>query len=174
MEINFIDPAIGLIDNVFLENEELIDAAENGQWRDGTAGNGVNPDVRITSVHDIDPNSEIHQELLQTIIDGINKYAEKFKGLRISQGEHLRIMRYNEGGFYGVHADGGPGNVRILSTVLFLNDDFEGGELIFPNQDISIKPKAGQLVLFPSNYAYAHESTKITKGIKYCAVSWFK
>ena len=174
MEINFLAPGIGVIDDIYIQNEELIEHAEAGQWRDGTAGNGVNPDIRITDVHDLDQNNEIHKELLQTVIDGINLYGERFPQLRVTSGEHLRVMRYTKGGFYALHADGGANNPRNLSIVLFLNDDFEGGELEFPEFDLKLKPKAGQLVLFPSSFVYTHKSNEIIDGTKYCMVSWFR
>lgn len=174
MELKMVAEGIGVIDGVFLQNEELIALSETGEWREGTAGNGVNPEVRITDVHDLNPESDLHKELLETIIASINEYGKNYPSLRITQGEHLRIMRYPEGGFYAPHADSGPENGRTLSISLFLNDDFEGGELVFPKQGVTIKPKAGQIVLFPSNFIYIHESTKITSGVKYSVVSWFR
>lgn len=47
---------------------------------------------------------------------------------------------------------------------LYLNDDFEGGELFFPERNLSIKPKAGQLVLFPGGNEYIHGVKPVTSG----------
>jgi predicted 2-oxoglutarate/Fe(II)-dependent dioxygenase YbiX len=56
--------------------------------------------------------------------------------------------------------------------VLYLNDDYLGGEIEFPHYDVKIKPEAGTLVLFPSNYAYRHIAHEVTSGIKYALVTW--
>ena len=58
-------------------------------------------------------------------------------------------------------------NSPILIEVaanLYLTDDFEGGELYFPNLGISIKPKAGQLILFPGGHEYSHGVKMVTAG----------
>lgn len=172
MEI--VSPGIVLFRNYFLRNEEVIHMAdESPNWRPGTAGGQINPDVRITDIHDLDKSTELHGELLETFVDGINEYVNVYKQLQIKTGEHLRIGRYSVGGHYDVHADSSDGG-RQISGILYLNDDFEGGETHFPNQNITIKPEAGMLVLFPSNFVYAHGSNPITDGKKYICISWFK
>jgi len=172
MEI--IHDGIAIFKNVFLRSEEVIDMAEDSpNWRQGTAGQGIDPKVRITDMHDLDPETELHGEILETFVGGINEYSEKYKHCRITGGEHLRVGRYSVGGHYSPHADAGASE-RTLSGLLYLNGDFEGGELNFPDQDLTIKPEEGMLVLFPSNYIYAHQSLPLTEGKKYCVVSWFK
>ncbi len=171
MEI--ISPGIVVFKNVFLRSEEVIDLAEQSSWRPGTAGADVNPKVRITDIHELDPETELHAEILQTFVDNMNDYVTEYKGCKISQGESLRIARYKEGGHYSVHSDT-SGAERVLSGVLYLNNDFTGGELNFPQQDITLNPEEGMLVLFPSNFMYLHQSLPITKGIKYCALGWFR
>jgi predicted 2-oxoglutarate/Fe(II)-dependent dioxygenase YbiX len=63
---------------------------------------------------------------------------------------------------------------RVVSAILYLNDDYEGGHLEFPNFGIKIKPQAGMLILFPSNYAYTHAAHPVTKGTKYALVTWIR
>jgi predicted 2-oxoglutarate/Fe(II)-dependent dioxygenase YbiX len=58
-------------------------------------------------------------------------------------------------------------NTPILIEVaanLYLTDDFEGGELTFVTRGLTIKPKKGQLVLFPGGHEYTHGVNMITKG----------
>ena len=58
-------------------------------------------------------------------------------------------------------------NTPILIEVaanLYLTDEFEGGELTFVTRGVSMKPKKGQLVLFPGGHEYTHGVTEITKG----------
>ena len=54
---------------------------------------------------------------------------------------------------------------------LYLNDDFEGGELFFPNLDISIKPKSCQLIIFPGGHEYVHGVKQVTSGFRYVLFS---
>ena len=48
--------------------------------------------------------------------------------------------------------------------VIFITDDFEGGEIVYVNKDISIKPKAGSLLVHPGNLDYAHAVNKFYNG----------
>ena len=172
MEI--VSEGIAVFKNVFLRSEEVIDMAEESpNWRQGTAGQGTDPKVRITDMHDLDKDTELHGEILQTFVDGINDYSEKYKHCKIQGGEHLRIGRYGIGGHYSPHADAGASE-RTLSGLLYLNSDFKGGELNFPHQDLTITPEEGMLVLFPSNYIYVHQSMPLTEGKKWVCVTWFK
>ena len=61
---------------------------------------------------------------------------------------------------------------RDLSLILFLNDDYEGGDLVFLDQNIKIKPEPGLLVTFPSTYNYPHKVEPVTKGTRYAMVWW--
>ena len=57
-----------------------------------------------------------------------------------------------------------------LSTIVYLNNDFEGGEIYFPQHEILIKPEPGLFVAFPGNTNYFH-SVKSFKGNKRCTIS---
>jgi predicted 2-oxoglutarate/Fe(II)-dependent dioxygenase YbiX len=52
-----------------------------------------------------------------------------------------------------------------------LNDDYEGGELVFWESE-TIKLKAGSIMIFPSNFMYPHKVMPVTKGTRYSYVSW--
>ena len=88
--------------------------------------------------------------------------------------EYLQLLHYSTGeGFYKPHADSGPGAQRIFSALLYLNDVEEGGETYFEKFDVKIKPKAGRLALFPSNYVYGHEARPPKSNDKFVIVTWF-
>lgn len=53
---------------------------------------------------------------------------------------------------------------RGITSLLYLNDDYEGGEIEFPNQNLTLKPKAGMLVVFPSNRNFPHRVLPIISG----------
>lgn len=121
--------------------------------------------------------------VLNTLISSMSSCASKYAELyniseeMLSFADHaLRfpetkygINKYFEGQYMGPHVDWNEHNSDITYTiVVYLNDDYEGGELYFvdPQIDIKIKPKAGSVVMFPSTLPYLHQSCKIVKGRK--------
>jgi hypothetical protein len=60
-----------------------------------------------------------------------------------------------------------------IAGLFYLNDDYEGGELYFPNQGIQFKPKAGAAYFFPGDLNYIHGVTEITSGIRYVIPFFF-
>ena len=57
--------------------------------------------------------------------------------------------------------------VSKLVCLLYLNDDYEGGQLAFRDHDISISPSAGMLVTFPGGIHNVHAVTEVTEGVRY-------
>lgn len=68
---------------------------------------------------------------------------------------------------------------RVLTAVLYLNDEFEGGEIEFGSvqddkgQNLKFKPFPGVLTVFPSDLRFPHEAKPVISGTRYCVVSWF-
>lgn len=67
---------------------------------------------------------------------------------------------------------------RDLSAVLYLNDDFEGGDFFFTDRDAktvtaTVKPKCGRLVGFTSGPVNPHGVTAVTKGRRCALALWF-
>jgi hypothetical protein len=82
--------------------------------------------------------------------------------------DRITIKAWNEGQSMGPHFDGQDGNKDLaFSLVAYINDDYEGGEISFPNHNITIKPKAGSLIMFPSQEPYIHEVKPIASGTRY-------
>jgi hypothetical protein len=79
----------------------------------------------------------------------------------------MGINKYDEGSFMGSHVDFNEDNYYLAYTiVVYLNDDYEGGELYFNDLDIKIKPQAGSIIMYPSSSPYSHQSLKVLKGRK--------
>lgn len=53
---------------------------------------------------------------------------------------------------------------RDFSSIVYLNDDYEGGELYFTAQDQVLKPRRGMLVAFSAGYHHEHGVLKVTRG----------
>jgi hypothetical protein len=84
------------------------------------------------------------------------------------------IQIWDIGGFASPHSDnsdfnGKPNNLlkNKYASILYLNDDYEGGELYFPEHDIQIKPKTGSLVIFPGGRENLHGIKEVTEGRRY-------
>lgn len=89
-----------------------------------------------------------------------------------------RFNRYKENKIMYKHCDhihslfdGKRKGIPILSIIGALNNDYEGGELIFFD-DYKIDLKEGDVMVFPSNFLYPHRVEKVTKGIRYSYASW--
>ena len=93
------------------------------------------------------------------------------------QGSGYRIQMYprNEG-YFRWHADsvGKHGAGRVAAMVLYLNDVEKGGETEFFHQRITISPRAGQLVLFPTGWNYMHRGNTPESGDKYIVSTFIK
>lgn len=59
-----------------------------------------------------------------------------------------------------------------LACLVYLNDDYEGGEIFFPRYNLTIKPKAGTLITFPGSLYYIHGVKKITNGNRFTITEW--
>jgi len=68
----------------------------------------------------------------------------------------------------------GSGNpTRDISSVLYYNNNYKGGEICFPNQDLFIKPKPGTFICFPAKDEFPHEVKVITEGTRWCSTNFW-
>ena len=78
------------------------------------------------------------------------------------------VKKWNKGQYMGPHVDNQDGHSDLsFSIVTYLNDDYAGGEIFFKNQNISLKPKAGSVIMFPSKDPYTHQVLEIQEGVRY-------
>lgn len=94
--------------------------------------------------------------------------------------DYLGIVKWESGDYQHPHADGEnpdnrphPLHWRNFGCVLYLNDDYEGGEIYFPNQNVEVKPKPNTLVFFPGTLEYLHGVRPVTNGIRYTLTSFW-
>jgi hypothetical protein len=62
---------------------------------------------------------------------------------------------------------------RDYTGLVYLNDNFTGGELVFPDRDVVIIPKPGLFVGFPSNHEFVHAVPNVLSGKRYSLPVWF-
>lgn len=84
------------------------------------------------------------------------------------------IRRWDAGERQGPHADGETVHGVATDTyivdygsIMYLNDNYDGGELYFPAYDIDFQPKAGTLAFFPSSTYYVHGVKEVIAGVRY-------
>jgi len=87
--------------------------------------------------------------------------------------EAVNFVRYGQDQHFAVHSDHGFSYVCTVSSVMYLNDNYEGGGLYFPYLDYTYQPEEGDIVLFPSNFLYSHAALPVVSGTKYAAVTMF-
>lgn len=73
---------------------------------------------------------------------------------------------YTPDDYYDWHVDKNGNLDLLLSYMLYLNDDFEGGSTLFLGDRLKVSPKTGSLLCFPCDITMLHKSTKIKKGQK--------
>jgi hypothetical protein len=114
---------------------------------------------------------DLHEEIYQKLKYCVDDYAQ-YWGINVVYYEAFNFVKYEgEGTHFNIHADHGPAYNCTVSAVIYINDDYEGGDINFPRLDnLVYKPKAGDIAVFPSNYIYEHASLPMKAGTKYCVV----
>jgi|TARA_R100001460_G_scaffold35576_4_gene68412 Rps23 Pro-64 3,4-dihydroxylase Tpa1-like proline 4-hydroxylase len=88
----------------------------------------------------------------------------------------IQVLKYNVGGHYQFHVDHSKKIPRTLSFIYLINDDYEGGDLVFATpdfkKDLIIEKKKNTLIIWPSNFMYPHTVQPVTKGTRFSVVGW--
>jgi Rps23 Pro-64 3,4-dihydroxylase Tpa1-like proline 4-hydroxylase len=101
----------------------------------------------------------------------VNHYQKMFNLGELRYWEAMNFVKYNRGQHFQYHHDHGFSYNCTVSLVAYPNDDYEGGELSFQHQGLTISPKAGDLYIFPSTYMYSHRAMPVHSGTKYSVVT---
>lgn len=112
--------------------------------------------------------------LINKVKNEIEK-AYNLEDIKIVEKENfLGVVHWETGSYLTTHVDDlGYVTDNHLPIIIYLNDNYEGGEIKFETHNVSIKPKTGDLIIFPGNMHYAHEVTKILSGDRYTLPIWF-
>lgn len=142
----------------------------------------IDKTMRDTQFIDYEP---IQSKIIDLFKNSVKEVINPFYDIEISQSEMPQMLSYGIGGHYKPHIDAESlwktpeGELiwkksidRDLSIVMFLNDDFDGGDFIFPELKVRVRPEPGMMVCFPSNHHYRHGVEPVTKGTRYSIVCW--
>ncbi len=127
------------------------------------------------------------------IVKGIERRIAEFTMLPEQNGEGIQILSYGTGEEYRPHWDyfdnsyeGGAaaynrGGQRVATMIMYLADTQEGGETIFPEAKIKVKPVKGSAVLFynctpdgKEDRLSLHGGAPVIKGEKWIATKWIR
>jgi predicted 2-oxoglutarate/Fe(II)-dependent dioxygenase YbiX len=194
----YIAPGLIVYRNAFPKDLDLINRLEQilsnesneNQWRTAKTSRDGNVQVgkkyRDCSDFKIKKNNgdnlgksestlkleKISEDCCRAALNAVKDYSQHFRLSPLEYWESLNFVKYDQGEYVEVHSDHGYNHICVLSCVGYINDDYEGGELFFDKLNLKIKPKAGDLYLYPSTYLYSHASLPITSGTKYAIVTF--
>jgi len=118
-------------------------------------------------------------------IHALNRRLAAASDTDVRAGEPLQILHYQPGQRYHRHSDALPGvtpaQQRVMTFLVWLNDDFDGGETSFPAVGLDFRGKVGDGLLFrnalpdglPDPRAI-HAGEPVTRGIKHLASRWIR
>jgi predicted 2-oxoglutarate/Fe(II)-dependent dioxygenase YbiX len=113
------------------------------------------------------------------LFNGIYEKTKQLLHVQLQQIEVLQCVRYKKNNHFVPHYDSNKLLNRKHTILVYLNENFSGGETCFPELDKKIKPKTGHAILFRNttqkntNQLYAvHAGLPVTKGIKYALNIW--
>ena len=121
-----------------------------------------------------------YEELNHAVTDVAERYSEEVKKAKRNFVAHkttdFRVNKYEKGGYMSLHCDnihhshGQQYGYPQASVLLFLNDDYKGGQLKISNT--TYNTKKGSAIIFPSNFMFPHEVNLVTEGTRYSIVTW--
>ncbi len=176
---DFSVPMIGRVPALYsrAQCDAILDGVRDAEWLAGTvnrsSGREVDARLRdnlIAIVRDPEVGATLWARIaphvpatMSTAWDGPRRSATAH-GLF----EPLRVYRYDVGHHFGLHNDQSytRGDARSLLTLLvYLDDDFDGGETEFPDEHQTIAPSTGDALWF--QHALLHAGKQVTRGTKY-------
>jgi prolyl 4-hydroxylase len=173
--------------NFITEREaDYILATAEPLFEDSLVVSGKDTMVRKSQTAWLPKNDSIVQNIIQRVCDLTGKPFEN--------AEQMQVVKYEPSGYYNEHHDSCCDNVegcvefemrggqRVITMLLYLSDQFEGGATRFPNLNREYKPpKCGGLLFHPLEknggrcHPYAlHAGLPVTSGEKYIANIWIR
>jgi predicted 2-oxoglutarate/Fe(II)-dependent dioxygenase YbiX len=171
----------------YVRRAQLLDSLVSNEAAEDDAETQWVVDKNVRDTQEVQLSESIVAKLGSIDRALVAAYINPFYAVEVRDSEPWQILHYGVGGHYIPHVDAETLYKddegldlwektldRDLSIVCFLNDDFDGGELVFPALDLVIEPSAGTLVCFPSDHNFVHGVRPVRAGHRYTAVSWMR
>ena len=193
-----IAPGIVVYSDVIPNSENLYNDIEAGMVNAGISwgearvkeqdANHVNPNARdtsiigvpyreLTEVNSASPADMFNKSLSDLFFTHFDPLERDYKGMFATDTDWhdtFGILKYGKGQKFTNHIDDCTEFHRRISTVYYLNDNYTGGEINFPRFGVTFKPKANQMIVFPSTFVYNHSVSPVIEGTRYAVVSWLR
>ena len=143
---------------------------------------GLSPDKKRVEMDEIwiRKGLPFYDQLKDCVSNVAELYAKEVKKAKrdfvVQKTTDFRLNKYEKGGYMSLHCDnihhshGQQYGYPQATVLLFLNDDFEGGDFIV--SELQLQIKKGDAIIFPSNFMFPHEVKEVTKGTRWSIVSW--
>ena len=126
--------------------------------------------------------STVHWLIEDPAVQAINRRIAAATGTAYEAGETLQSLRYSPGQEYRPHFDFVPGeNQRLWTALIYLNDDYEGGETAFVQTGLKVRGTCGDVLVFRNATPEGeleplseHAGLPVTSGAKYLATRWIR
>ena len=168
-----------VVNPIFIK--KMVNLIKHKSKENLTVKSGLNKDIRNVKGYNLNlntPTNLFYWNYVKTEIQRLYIfYKSKFPKMESNMINQIDLLKYTPGGKYEIHTDHYTTATRHLSIIINLNDNYEGGDLIFTDQKEKeikrLKLGKGSIVFFPSNFMYPHGIQPITKGTRYSIVAWF-
>ena len=116
-------------------------------------------------------------------VHALNRRIAAITSTDVRHGEPLQVLRYRPGQQYRPHVDavGGTDNQRVLTVLVYLNSDYEGGETEFVRTGLRFKGQTGDALVFRNTLTdgrpdelVQHAGRPVGKGEKLIASRWIR
>lgn len=115
----------------------------------------------------------LHLDSAKTVIKDLMRIFEDFPGLEVNGGR--TIQRQQPGVPLTAHVDNHTDPSLDYAAVIYINDEYNDGEIYFTHKDVKLKPPAGALLLFPTTEEYLHGVAAVGEGpIRYVMPSFIR
>jgi prolyl 4-hydroxylase len=125
----------------------------------------------------------LHWLIEDPAIHALNRRLALASATAYDQAEPLLVLRYQPGQQYRPHLDALPGleNQRVMTALVYLNDDYRGGETAFTRLGKTVKGQKGDVLVFRNirpdgspDPLSEHAGLPVTSGVKYLASRWIR
>jgi prolyl 4-hydroxylase len=172
-------PAVSLYPGAFTDEEcAFLVAVAAPALSPSLVGDGAGQEVR-RQVRTSD-DMTISWMMEDPAVHAVNRRLAALSGTQPEQAEALLVLRYRPGQEYKPHVDWDGGeNGRIATALVYLNDDYEGGETLFVKTGLKVKGRKGDALVFRSagtdggfDPLSEHAGLPVRSGTKFLASRW--
>lgn len=177
-----------LVDNLLEPSlcTHLLEVVNCCEFRSPPVGAHLQGELRSNEVLPFNTQNSLLASTAPLLLDKVNGIRELLSRryqVPFSHAELYSIERSRPGQGYKRHSDGlilanryeelaNGIPARDVGILGYLNQDFSGGEVLFPRQNVKVKPALGAAVIFPACYTHPYQILPVLQGVQYIFLGW--